>query len=119
VIDEAAAMRAWLDAHGLGDGELLHSLSNHGPGGADLLTDPERLTLSRLLKTRRTIIPGYRALPADHSVAQERPGAAESVGLFDQAPDQPPERSKTEPAHPTARRQARYRQEREREERER
>jgi hypothetical protein len=119
VIDEAAAMRAWLDAHGLGDSDLLHSLPNHGPGGADRLTEPERLTLSRLLETRRTIVPGYRAELSDHSVAQERPGAAESVGLFDQVPDKPPEQSKTEPAHPTARRQARYRQEREREERER
>jgi hypothetical protein len=35
MIDESAAMRAWLDAHDLGDSELLHRLPNQGPEGAD------------------------------------------------------------------------------------
>ena len=65
MIDASAAMRAWLDAHDLGDGELLHQLPNQGPEGADRMTDPERLVLSALLEGRRAVVPGYQATPTN------------------------------------------------------
>jgi hypothetical protein len=56
--DATAAMRAWLDTHGLTDAELLHHLANHGPDGSELLTDSERRLLSALLEVRRMVVPG-------------------------------------------------------------
>jgi hypothetical protein len=96
---DPTAMRAWLGAHGLVEAELLHVLPNHGPDGADLLTDPERLLLSELLEVRRAIIPGDRPTPTDRSAAaQERPCSAKPVGLFDPDASPPPERTGVQPA---------------------
>jgi hypothetical protein len=96
---DPVAMRAWLDAHGLLDAELLHSLPNHGPEGADRLTDPERLLLSGLLEGRRAVVPGYRPTPPDRSTTtQDRPEMAEPAGLFDPGPDGQRERPAVEPS---------------------
>jgi hypothetical protein len=99
MIGDPAAMRAWLDAHGLVEAELLHVLPNHGPDGADLLTDPERLLLSELLEVRRAVIPGDQPTPADRSTTrQERPCSAEPAGLFDPAPGRSAEPAGVQPA---------------------
>jgi hypothetical protein len=98
VTDEAAAMRAWLDAQGLAEAELLHHLANQGSDGADRLTDPERRLLSALLETRRMLVPGYRPASADRPPTQDRPGWATPPGLFDPGPTQAPERAAVEPA---------------------
>ena len=97
MIDEAAAMRAWLDMHGLADAELLHHLVNQDPDGREL-TVSERRLLSALLEARRMVVPGYRPAPADRPTTQDRPGAAELLGLFDPGPTRPPERAVVEPA---------------------
>jgi hypothetical protein len=91
-----AAMRAWLDAHGLADAELLHHLANRDPDGMEL-TDSERRLLSALLEARRMVVPGYRPAPADRPTTQDRPGAAELPGLFDPGLTRPPERAVVEP----------------------
>jgi hypothetical protein len=101
--DETAAMRAWLDAHGLAEAELLHHLANHGPDGSDRLTDAERQLLSALLETRRTVVPGYRPPPTDRPTTQDRPGSAAPPGLFDPGPTRPPQRVAVEPASRLAR----------------
>jgi hypothetical protein len=129
--DETAAMRAWLDAHGLADAELLHHLANQDPDGRDL-TDPERQLLSALLEARRMVVPGYRSAPADRPPTQDRLGPAKLLDLFDPGPTRPPQRAVVEPAdrraqrpmRPTARRHgssspARRPAHRDREERER
>jgi hypothetical protein len=103
MIDEAAAMRAWLDAHGLADAELLHHLANQGPDGADRLIDFERRLLSALLEIRRTVVPGYRPAPADRPTTQERPGSAAPRGLFDPDPIRPREGAAVEPVDHHAR----------------
>jgi hypothetical protein len=97
MIDESAAMRAWLDAHDLGDSELLHQLPNQGPEGADRMTDPERLVLSALLEGRRAVVPGYQATPTNRPGPQDRAHPAELVGLFDPSPPRSP-RAAVEPA---------------------
>jgi hypothetical protein len=102
MIDESAAMRAWLDAHGLADAELLHQLPNQDPDGREL-TVSERRLLSALLEARRAIVPGYRPPPADRPATQDRPGPAELLGLFDPGPTRPPERAVVEPADRHAR----------------
>jgi hypothetical protein len=96
--DETAAMRAWLDAHGLAEAELLHHLANHGPDGSELLTDAERRLLSALLETRRTLVPGYRPPPTDRPTTQDRPDPAAPLGLFDPDATRPPQRAAVEPA---------------------
>jgi hypothetical protein len=84
---DPATMRAWLDAHSLADAELLHLLPNHGPDGADLLTDPEVRLLSELLEVRRTVVPGYRPMPGGRpTVVEQRPCSPKPVGLFDPDP---------------------------------
>ncbi|HEU4399200.1 MAG TPA: hypothetical protein VFU54_15355 [Actinomycetota bacterium] len=94
MIGDLAAMRAWLDAHGLGDAELLHSLPNHGLDGADRLTDLERLVLSGLLEARRVVVPGYQPTPADRTAAtQDRPEVAKAASLFDTGRDGQRERA--------------------------
>jgi hypothetical protein len=104
MIGDPAAMRAWLEAHGLVEAELLHVLPNHGPDGADLLTDPERLLLSELLEVRRAVIPGHRPTPPDRSTAgQERPCSAEPAGLFDPDAGGPSEWAGVQPASRHAR----------------
>jgi hypothetical protein len=105
--DEAAAVRAWLDAHGLAEAELLHHLANHGSEGADRLTDSERRLLSALLETRRTVVPGYRPALADRPSSQDRPGSAEPLGLFDPDLTRPPEWAVVEPADHRAQRPVR------------
>jgi hypothetical protein len=100
--DEPAAMRAWLDAHGLADAELLHQLPNQDPDGREL-TDSERQLLSALLEARRVVVPGYRPAPADRSTIEGRPGSAEPPGLFDPGPTRPPDRAVVEPAERHAR----------------
>jgi hypothetical protein len=107
MIGDLAAMRAWLDAHGLGDAELLHSLPNHGLDGADRLTDLEQLVLSGLLEARRAIVPGYRPAPADWPTTQDRPGPAELLDLFDPGPTRPPQGAVVEPADRRAQRPVR------------
>jgi hypothetical protein len=97
MIDESAAMRAWLDAHDLGDSELLHQLPNQGPEGADPMTDPERLVLSALLEGRRAVVPGYQATPTNRPAPQDRADPVELVGLFDPSPSRSP-RAAVEPA---------------------
>jgi hypothetical protein len=104
--DETAAMRAWLDAHGLADAELLHHLANQGPDGREL-TDSERQLLSALLEARRTVVPGDRSAPADRPPTQDRPGPAELRGLFDPGPTRPPQRAVVEPADRHAQRPVR------------
>ena len=94
--DEAAAMRAWLDDHGLAEAELLHHLANQGPDGREL-TDSERRLLSALLEVRRMVVPGYRPAPADRPAAQDRPGSAEPLGLFDPGPIRLPKWAVVEP----------------------
>jgi hypothetical protein len=98
MIDEAAAMRAWLDAHDLAEAELLHHLANHGPDGADRMTESERRLLSALLEARRTVVPGYRSDSADRPPTQDRPGSDAPLGLFDPGPTRPPEWAAVEPA---------------------
>jgi hypothetical protein len=88
MIGDLAAMRAWLDAHGLADAELLHQLPNQGPDGREL-TDSERQLLSALLEARRLVVPGYRPAPADRPTTQDRPGPAELLDLFDPGPTRP------------------------------
>jgi hypothetical protein len=100
--DEPAAMRAWLDAHGLADAELLHHLPNQDPDGREL-TDSERQLLSALLEARRVVVPGYRSAPADWPSTQDRSGLAAPLGLFDPGPTRPPERAVVEPAERQAR----------------
>jgi hypothetical protein len=107
MIDESAAMCAWLDAHGLADAELVHHLANQGPDGADRLTDFERRLLSALLETRRTVVPGHRPALADRPSSQDRPGSAEPLGLFDPDPTWPPEWGVVEPADRRAQRPVR------------
>ena len=97
MIDEAAAMRAWLDMHGLADAELLHHLVNQDPDGREL-TVSERRLLSALLEARRTVVPGYRPDSADRPTTQDRPGPAELLDLFDPGPTRPPRRAVVEPA---------------------
>jgi WhiB family transcriptional regulator, redox-sensing transcriptional regulator len=72
MIDEAAAMRAWLDTHGLAEAELLHHLPNQTPDGREL-TASERRLLSALLEARRMVVPGYRPAPGP---AATHPGPA-------------------------------------------
>jgi hypothetical protein len=103
MIGDPAAMRAWLHAHGLVEAELLHVLPNHGPDGADLLTDPERLLLSELLEVRRAVIPGDQPTRPDRSTGQERPCSAEPAGLFDPDTSRPPEQAGVQPASRHAR----------------
>ena len=100
--DATAAIRAWLDAHGLADAELLHQLPNQDPDGSEL-TDSERQLLSALLEARRVVVPGHRSAPADRSTIEGRPGSAEPPGLFDPGPTRPPERAVVEPADRHAR----------------
>jgi hypothetical protein len=107
MIDESAAMRAWLDAHDLADAELLHHLANHGPEGSDRLTGSERRLLSALLETRRTVVPGYRPAPADQPTTQDRPGPAAPLGLFNPGPTRPSEWAGVEPADRRAQRPVR------------
>jgi hypothetical protein len=95
--NETAAMRAWLDSHGLADAELLHQLPNQDPDGREL-TDSERQLLSALLEARRVVVPGHRSAPADRPSTQDRPGSAEPPGLFDPDPTRPPDRAVVEPA---------------------
>ena len=97
--DDLATLRAWLDAHGLGDAELLHVLPNHGPEGADRLTNPERWLLSGLLEARRAVVPGGRSSPLDRpSAVQDRRDAAQPAGLFDAGPGGARQRAAVEPA---------------------
>jgi hypothetical protein len=97
--DDSATLRVWLDAHGLGDAELLHVLPNHGPDGADRLTDPERRLLSGLLEARRAVVPGDQPSPLDRpSGTEDRRDAAQPVGLFDAGPGGARERAAVEPA---------------------
>jgi hypothetical protein len=100
--DETAAMRAWLDAHGLADAELLHHLANQDPDGNEL-TNSERRLLSALLEVHRMVAPGYRPAPADQPTTQDRPGPAELLDLFDPGPTRPPQRAAVEPADRHAR----------------
>jgi len=100
--NETAAMRAWLDAHGLADAELLHQLPNQDPDGREL-TDSERQLLSALLEARRMVVPGYRSAPADRPSTQDRSGVAAPLDLFDPGPTRPPERAVVEPAERQAR----------------
>jgi hypothetical protein len=100
--NEPAAMRAWLDTHGLADAELLHHLANQDPDGNEL-TNSERQLLSVLLEARRVVVPGYRSAPADRSTIECRPGSAEPPGLFDPGPTRPPERAVVQPADRQAR----------------
>jgi hypothetical protein len=104
--DEPAAMRAWLDAHGLADAELLHQLPNQDRDGREL-TDSERQLLSALLEARRVVVPGSRSAPADRSTIEGRPGSAEPPGLFDPDPTRPPDRAVVEPADRRAQRPVR------------
>jgi hypothetical protein len=104
--DETAAMRAWLDAHGLAHAELLHHLANQDPDG-DELTNSERRLLSALLETRRMVVPGYRPAPADQPTTQDRPGPAEPLALFDPGLTRRPEWAAVEPADRHAQRPAR------------
>jgi hypothetical protein len=97
MIDESAAMRAWLDAHGLADAELLHHLANQNPDGKKL-ANSERQLLSALLEVRRMVVPGYRPAPADRPTTQDRPGPAELLDLFDPGPTRPPQLAVVEPA---------------------
>jgi hypothetical protein len=106
MIDEAAAMRAWLDAHGLADAELLHHLPNQGPDGRELAASERRL-LSALLELRRMVVPGYRPAPAHRPTTQDRPGAAERRGLFNPGSIPPLERAIVEPADRHAQRPVR------------
>jgi hypothetical protein len=106
VTDELAAMRAWLDAHGLADAELLHHLVNQGPDGREL-TDSERQLLSALLEARRMVVPGYRPASVDQPTTQDRPGAAELLGLFDPGPTRHQQRAVVEPAGRRAQRPVR------------
>jgi hypothetical protein len=100
--DQTAAMRAWLDAHGLADAEVLHHLANQDLDGNEL-TNAERQLLSALLEARRMVIPGYRPAPADQLTIQDRPGPAEPLGLFDPGPARRPERAAVEPPDRLAR----------------
>ena len=97
MIDEAAAMRAWLDMHGLADAELLHHLVNQDPDGREL-TVSERRLLSALLEARRAIVPGYRPAPADQPSTQDRPDPADPLAMFDPGPTRPQQRAVVEPA---------------------
>ena len=101
--NETAAMRAWLDAHGLADAELLHQLPNQDPDGNEL-TNSERQLLSALLEARRMVVPGYRPAPAERPTTQDRPGPAEPLDLFDPGPTRPPQRAAVEPADRRAQR---------------
>jgi hypothetical protein len=104
--DETAAMRAWLDTHGLADAELLPHLANQDPDGNEL-TNSERRLLSALLEARRMVVPGDRPAPADRPPTQDRPGPAELLDLFDPGPTRPPQRAVVEPADRHARRPVR------------
>ena len=101
--DATVAMRAWLDAHGLAEAEVLHHLVNQDLDGREL-TDSERRLLSALLEVRRMVVPGYRPPPADRPTTRDRPGPAEPLGLFDPGPTRWPERAAAvEPADRHAR----------------
>jgi hypothetical protein len=106
MIDTTAAMRAWLDMHGLADAELLHHLANQDPDGREL-TVSERRLLSALLEARRAVVPGYRPAPADQPTTQDRPSPAGPPGLFDPGPTRPPQRAVVEPADRRAQRPVR------------
>jgi hypothetical protein len=96
---DAEGMRAWLDAHGLADSELLHVLPNQGLDGADRLTDLERRLLSGLLEARRAVVPGYRPNPADRpSTTQDQPDAAQPADLFNVGLDGQPQPATVQPA---------------------
>jgi hypothetical protein len=95
--DATAAMRAWLDAHGLADAEVLHHLPNQDPDGKEL-TSSERRLLSALLEVRRMVVPGYRPAPADQLPTRDRPDPADPLALFDPGTVRPPERAVVEPA---------------------
>jgi hypothetical protein len=96
---DAEGMRAWLDAHGLADSELLHVLPNQGLDGADRLTEAEQRLLSGLLEARRAVVPGYRPSPLDRpSAAPDQPDAAQPTGLFNTGPAGQPQRAAVEPA---------------------
>jgi hypothetical protein len=99
--DATAAMRAWLDAHGLADAEVLH-LANQDPDGKEL-TSSERRLLSALLEVRRMVVPGYRPAPADQLPTRDRPGPADPLALFDPGPARQSERAVVEPADRHAR----------------
>jgi hypothetical protein len=97
--DDSVVMRAWLDAHGLADSELLHVLPNHGLDGADRLTDLERRLLSGLLEARRAVVPGYRPGLVDRPAAsQDRRDAAQPASLLGAGPAGQRERAAVEPA---------------------
>jgi hypothetical protein len=97
MIDDAAAMCAWLAAHDLAEAELLHSLPNYGPEGADQMTGLERLELSAL-ETRRVVLPGYQPTRTRQPTMQDRANQAELIGLFDPDCTPPPQRATVEPA---------------------
>jgi hypothetical protein len=100
--DQTTAMRAWLDAHGLGDAEVLHHLANQDLDGNEL-TSSERRLLSALLEGRRMVVPGYRPAPANQPTTQDRPDPADPLALFDPGPTRPPQRAAVEPADRHAR----------------
>jgi hypothetical protein len=100
--DATAAMRAWLDAHGLAEAEFLHHIANQDLAGNEL-TNSERQLLSALLEARRTVVLGYRPAPADRPTTQDRPSPAQPLGLFDPGPTPPPERAAVEPTDRHAR----------------
>jgi hypothetical protein len=100
--DATVAMRAWLDAHGLADAEVLHHLANQDPDGNEL-TSSERRLLSALLEVRRIVVPGYRPAPADQPSTQDRPDPADPLALFDPGPTRQSERVAVEPADRHAR----------------
>jgi hypothetical protein len=100
--DATAAMRAWLEAHGLADAEVLHHLANQDPDGNEL-TNAERRLLSALLEVRRIVVPGYRPAPADHPTTRDRTDSADPLALFDPGPARPLERAAVEPADRHAR----------------
>jgi hypothetical protein len=100
--DQTAAIRAWLDAHGLADADLLHHLANQDPDGKEL-TSSERRLLSALLEVRRVVVPGYRPAPADRPTTRDRPDPADPLALFNPGPARPLERAVVEPADRQAR----------------
>jgi hypothetical protein len=100
--DATAAMRAWLDAHGLTDAEVLHHLANQDPDGSEL-TNSERRLLSALLEVRRRVVPGYRSALADQPIIRDRPDAADPLALFDPGPARQSERAAVEPTDRHAR----------------
>jgi hypothetical protein len=100
--DETAALRAWLDAHGLTDADLLHHLANRDPDGNEL-TNSERRVLSALLEVRRMVVPGYRPAPADQPTTRDRTDSAGPLALFDPGPARESERPAVKPGDRHAR----------------